>query len=91
MGFALRFTPGAVADLDGLRAFDRRRILQQIRQVLVPDPLTLGARKKIVVSDEASVRQFRVGDFRVFYDILEDEIHILGVRRKGRRTTGEIL
>jgi mRNA-degrading endonuclease RelE of RelBE toxin-antitoxin system len=39
------------------------------------------------------VWQLRVGDFRVFYDVDEDreQVIIRAIRRKGRRSTKEIL
>lgn len=39
------------------------------------------------------VWQFRVGDFRVFYDVDEErqEVVVRAIRRKGTKTTGEIL
>jgi mRNA-degrading endonuclease RelE of RelBE toxin-antitoxin system len=91
--FAVRFTPAAVVDLAQLPVFVRRRVLAQIRRQLVSDPVTLTHRKKIIVGEAGSVRQLRVGDYRVFYDVLVDEAAVLvwGIRRKGRRTTGEVL
>jgi mRNA-degrading endonuclease RelE of RelBE toxin-antitoxin system len=91
--YAVRFTSAAVTDLTRLRVFMRRRVLGQIRRQLVADPVTLTRRKKIISGEAGTVRQLRVGDYRVYYDVLHDEAAVLvwGVRHKGRRTTGEIL
>ena len=39
------------------------------------------------------VWQFRIGDFRVFYDVDEErrEVVVRAIRRKGTKTTREIL
>ena len=91
--YSVRFTPAAVSDLDRLPVFARRRVLGEVRRQLVTDPVTFTRRKKIIVGETDLVRQLRVGDYRVFYDVLVDEAVVLvwGVRRKERRTTGEIL
>jgi mRNA-degrading endonuclease RelE of RelBE toxin-antitoxin system len=91
--YEVRFALAAVADLERLAAFARRQVLGQVRRQLTEDPLTVTRRKKIIVGEQGSVRQLRVGDYRVFYDVLMDEAAVLvwGVRSKGRRTTGEIL
>ena len=45
------------------------------------------------MGEEGFVHQLRVGDFRVFYDVDETErvVIVMHVRRKGRKTTGEVL
>jgi mRNA-degrading endonuclease RelE of RelBE toxin-antitoxin system len=90
---AVRFTPAAAADLERLPVYVRRRVVNEIRRQLVTDPLTFSRRKKVIVGVSQLVRQLRVGDYRVFYDVVVDEPVVLvwGIRRKGRRTTGEIL
>jgi mRNA-degrading endonuclease RelE of RelBE toxin-antitoxin system len=91
--YSIRFTPAAVADLARLRAFTRIRVLAEIRGQLSTDPLIPSRRRKVIVGEADAVRQLRVGDYRVFYDVVVDEPVVLvwGIRRKGRRTTGEIL
>jgi len=52
-----------------------------------------GKKKLLELGDGESIRQLRVGDYRVFYDVDEEEslVIVRHVRRKGTRTTGEIL
>ena len=51
-----------------------------------------GRRKRLDFVECGFIFQLRVGDFRVFYDVDEDEglVVVRHVRRKGRRTTGEV-
>lgn len=92
--FGVKYHPEAVAELNQLRAFDRARILNAIEKHLTRNPLTTGGRKKRIERAGGDfIHQLRVGDYRVFYDV-EDAIRlvvVLHVRRKGQRTTGEIL
>ena len=91
--YSVRLTASAVEDLERLPAHARRRVVGEIRRQLTTDPVTLTRRKKVIVGETDLIRQLRVGDYRVFYDVVDDEPVVLvwGVRRKGRRTTGEII
>ena len=97
--FTILYDAAAEDDLRALRAYDLRRILNEVDRHLVKNPLTADRRKKILrglISPWKSVRpiwQLRIGDFRVFYDADDErrEVIVRAVRRKGTRTTGDIL
>lgn len=97
--FEIRFTEGAVTDLDGLRPFERIRIVEEIGQQLAEHPDVESARRKLLVGlvppfeHVPPIWQLRVGEFRVFYDVDGEtpEVVIRAVRRKGRQRTEEIL
>lgn len=92
--FEVAYHPEAARELRALSAHDRARVLDAIEKHLVEAPLMLGRSKKILdLGKEAFVHQLRVGDFRVFYDVDETEriVIVRHVRRKGRKTTGEVL
>lgn len=97
--FAIRYEETAEADLGSLRRFEQRRILDEVDEELATKPTTPTRRKKELSGISppwAAVRpvwQLRVGDFRVFYDVDEArrEVVVRAVRRKGTRTTKEIL
>lgn len=80
----------AVEELASLRAFDQRRLLSEIREQLANEP-TLATRRRKCLADltpsfehEPPVWELRVGDFRVFYDVEDDEqqVHVRAVRSK---------
>jgi mRNA-degrading endonuclease RelE of RelBE toxin-antitoxin system len=90
----------AEVELEDLRAYDRIRLLDEIEEQLTYEPTKITRRKKILEALEppldqlGPVRQFRVGDYRVFYDVFEREklVIIRAVRRKlPHRTTDETL
>ncbi len=78
----------------------RRRILNEIEEQLALQPSNATRRKKVLEALEppwdqlGPVWQLSVGDFRVFYDIVEDDrlVIVRAVRKKpAHRTTDEIL
>jgi mRNA-degrading endonuclease RelE of RelBE toxin-antitoxin system len=80
----------AVEELESLRAFDQRRILGEIREHLSHQPSVPTRRRKCLIDllpsfkHELPVWELRVGPFRVFYDVQENErrVHIRAIRRK---------
>lgn len=92
--FTIVYHPEAAEELRAIRAFDRVRILETIGTQLGSAPAQMeGAKKRLDLGDENFIYQLRVGVFRVFYDVDEESrtVTVRHVRRKGRRTTGEIL
>lgn len=80
----------AVKELESLRAFDQRRVLADIREQLADQPAVPTRRRKCLIDltpsfeHELPVWELRVGTFRVFYDVSDNEkrVHIRAVRRK---------
>lgn len=92
--YEVMYQPEAVAELDELRAFDRVRILDAIARNLRHAPATTrGQKKRLDLGGGDFIWQLRVEDYRVFYDILQEErlVIVRHVRRKGRKRTEEIL
>ena len=90
----------AIEELESLRAFDQRRIVAEIREQLGDQPGVPTRRRKCLIDltpsfeHELPVWELRVGAFRVFYDVAEEErqVHIRAVRRKEpRQQTEEIV
>jgi mRNA-degrading endonuclease RelE of RelBE toxin-antitoxin system len=73
-----------------MRAFDQRRIVEEIERELTHQPNVRTRRRKCLESlapgfeHVPPVWQLRVGDFRVFYDIdlPASQVHVRAVRRK---------
>ena len=98
--YAIEVTDLAVEELRVLRAFERRPILEAIRQQLTHEPTIITRNRKrlepLVPSFEAvpPIWELRVGEYRVFYDVDEDEkiVYVRAVRRKAPgQTTEEIV
>jgi len=97
--FTITFGDEAVAEIDRLRAAERRRLLDSIEKQLTYEPAETTRRRKMLtglVPPWEQVRpiwQLRVGGLRVFYDVDESTrlVIVRAVRRKERRRTEEIL
>jgi len=84
-------------ELESFRAFDQRRVLAEIRELLAHEPRTPTRRRKCLIDltpsfdHELPVWELRVGEFRVFYDLADEEklVHIRAVRRKQPEQTTE--
>lgn len=95
----IEFTSLAIEHLDAVRPFVRNRILDEIEKQLTHQPTRATKRRQVIQGlvppwDQAPpIWQLRVGDYRVFYDVDEDEqkVTIHAVLWKGRKTTGELL
>lgn len=88
--YGIRFAGGVEGDLRKVRAHYRRRILDSIEEQLSHQPTVVTRNRKILVdltpSWEANppIWELRVEDYRVFYDVDEDErvVFVRAVRKK---------
>jgi mRNA-degrading endonuclease RelE of RelBE toxin-antitoxin system len=72
VAFAILFVVEAQVDLDSIRPFDRRRILDDIELHLQFAPARVSrARIKRLRSTVSPTYRLRIADYRVFYDVDE--------------------
>jgi len=79
--YRIDFTTSAARQIKKLPRPARERVLQLI-EGLAGDPRPHGARK--LVGEEAAWR-VRAGDYRIIYDVIDDELTITVVRAGHRR------
>jgi mRNA-degrading endonuclease RelE of RelBE toxin-antitoxin system len=98
MVHTIQLTPSAASELRAIRAYDRRRIVNEMERQLIHQPTVETRNRKCLAGSArsviATVWELRVGDYRVFYDVDSDAktVHVRAVRRKTpNRTTEEIL
>jgi mRNA-degrading endonuclease RelE of RelBE toxin-antitoxin system len=97
--FEIRFAEGALDDLEAVPHFQRGRLLDAIERQLSTAPTSPSRNRKELAGlippwDHARpVWELRVGEYRVFYDVdAEGAVVIVqAIRRKGRKTTKDIL
>lgn len=95
--YVIRFAEGVLGDLKALRASDRRRIMEGIQRKLPHEPTRqtkhVKRLEKLLPPFEhvPPIRQLRIGDFRVFYDVNDAEGMVLvrAIRRKPAHMTTE--
>jgi mRNA-degrading endonuclease RelE of RelBE toxin-antitoxin system len=98
MPFNIEFDPLALEDLRDVRVFDRRRIEQAIGEQLTHEPGVATRDRKPIVEGQASFShgltlwELCVGDFRVFYNVIEDVVVVRAIRAKPpHKTTEQVL
>jgi mRNA-degrading endonuclease RelE of RelBE toxin-antitoxin system len=90
--FAIRYTVKALADIEGFRVFDQRRVLGAIVAHLNHDPKRVSrSRIKLMAQPFWSQYRLRADEFRVYYDVDEGArmVNVLRVLEKGTKPTPE--
>ena len=98
--FEIRYAKSVTDDLKGLKAGQRKRILDRIEAQLTHEPTRKTRNKKILVGlvppwePVEPVWELRIGEYRVFYDV-DDAASVVIVRairhKPPHKTTEEIL
>lgn len=98
--FSIEIGRSALDEIAALRAFDGRKVLSAIEEELSHEPARATRRRKILPGLKPPfeavppVWELRVGEYRVFYDVNEEEkkVYVRAGRRKPpHKTTEEIL
>ena|SRR6266404_585375 len=98
--YELEYAEGVAGDLRGLRAHERRRILDTMEEQLAHEPMRETRNRKPLVGlklpwdQEEPVWELRIGTYRVFYEVDEvgQRVIVHAVRRKlPHQRTEEIL
>ena len=80
MKYDVILSPMAVQDLSSSSAFERGQVRDAIEQHLRHEPTHLSrSRIKRLRGFSKSQYRLRVGDIRVFYDVVEDQVQILTI------------
>ena len=84
MSYDIIFAPDANKALQKIRAYDRVAILVAIERHLRHEP-TRTSRSRIKQLRDLRHPQYRlrIGDLRVFYDVSENHVEVVGVVHKG--------
>jgi mRNA-degrading endonuclease RelE of RelBE toxin-antitoxin system len=83
MHYEIRYSDEAISQLKKLKAFDRTAVLDHIEQVLGVNP-DLEGKSRIKRLREPAPTQYRlrVGEYRVFHDIVETAVLIIQILSK---------
>jgi mRNA-degrading endonuclease RelE of RelBE toxin-antitoxin system len=103
MAYEIILTNPATTELKTLRAYDRRRVVDEIEKQLMHQPTVETRNRKLLAIDpdidpdfayEPPIWELRIDEFRVFYDVNDSEqaVTVRAVRRKRYgQTTEEII
>src|SRR5438128_11918948 len=73
MKFEIKYTDAAIEDLETFRKYDQTLVLDNIDRQLTNQPSVATRNRKRLRPNRVSEWELRIGRFRVFYDVLEDE------------------
>jgi mRNA-degrading endonuclease RelE of RelBE toxin-antitoxin system len=100
MPFKVKLVDLAEEELQAIRTFDRRRIVDAIKEQLRDQP-TVETRNRKCLEDlvpafehAPPLWELRIGDYRVFYDVdtTAAVVYVRAVRKKSQgQTTGNII
>ena len=76
MSYSVKWDDGTAEDLKTLGKAEALRIIKKIKTHLVKDPLNLG---KPLSGNLASLYRYRIGDYRVIYQIIQNELIVVVV------------
>jgi mRNA-degrading endonuclease RelE of RelBE toxin-antitoxin system len=100
MPFSIETSVSAVAELKAIKAYERKRITEEIDAQLKDQPTTETRNRKPLPKVEPGFEhvpplwELRVGEYRVFFDVNEDEKKVIvrAVRKKTpKQTTDEVV
>ncbi len=77
MKYSVRWDEEALADLKALGKIEALRIVKKVESYLSKDPLNLG---KPLKGNMSSLYRYRIGDYRVIYEVIDDVLMIVAVR-----------
>jgi mRNA-degrading endonuclease RelE of RelBE toxin-antitoxin system len=86
MAFEIQFTKTASDHVRAYRKFEQRIILDAVQEQLEQEPTAETRNKKRLGENELSDWELRVGQFRVFYDVLvEEDRQLVKVKAVGHK------
>lgn len=84
MGYRIDLEPDAVDHLRSISAREREIVLDTVEEQLTYTPDVETRNRKQLRSNDLARWELRIGDFRVFYDVIESEkrVRVLAIGRK---------
>ena len=70
--FEIKFTDQAIADLKLLKKAERRSILSKLETKLIDEPTAETRNRKKLRPNQLAEWELRLGNFRIFYDVNQD-------------------
>ncbi|MBM4423334.1 MAG: addiction module toxin RelE [Chloroflexi bacterium] len=87
--YGIEYTAEAVEDLESLRKFEQKQVLDEIDAQLTYEPNVETRNRKRLRPNDIAEWELRVGRFRVFYDVRE-EVSIVKVEAIGYKAGGKL-
>lgn len=91
MAFDITLSPTALEQLTRLTARDRRIVLDEIEAQLKHEPTTITRQRKPLRPNPLASWELRVGKFRVYYQVEQDERDIVFVIAVGKKIRNQVV
>ena len=82
MELTVNITSSARTDIRFFKAYEQRIIATGIRTFLTRDAFIETDRRKLLESNSLASWELRIDNYRVFYDVDDDTVHIIAVGHK---------
>ena len=82
MKFEVTLSPDAEEDLNYFTAFEQRIIMSAIKEYLSVDAHVETKRRKPLQANPIAPWELRRGQYRIFYDIIENRVDVLAIGHK---------
>ena len=91
MAYTLEFAESIKAQLEGLTAHQRAIIFDAIEKQLVHEPLVETRNRKPLRPNPVAPWQLRIGDLRVFYDVVSGKANVVRILAVGQKKGNKLL
>jgi len=71
--FVIKFTDQAIADLKLLKKAERRSVMRELETKLIKEPTVETRNRKMLRPNQLAEWELRFGNFRIFYDVDQDD------------------
>ena len=79
MSYLIKYHKAVKDDLNSLEVLSKVRIKRAIETRLATDPIKSG---ELLKGNLKGFRKLRIGDYRIVYKVIEEEVLILGIRHR---------
>ncbi|TWT43780.1 hypothetical protein RAS1_01790 [Phycisphaerae bacterium RAS1] len=95
MAYAIEYSPDAVEHLDAMSARDQRRVLDSVERQLSHEPRVETRNRKPMRPNPLAPWELRIGDLRVYYDVMDApeavvQVLAVGIMRRNRIWIGGV-
>ena len=86
MSYTVLWSERTKDDLSSLGKTERDRIVKKVEMHLAKDPISLG---KPLTANLSGMYRYRIGDYRIIYEIIKNELVVIVVRVGHRKDVYE--
>jgi mRNA-degrading endonuclease RelE of RelBE toxin-antitoxin system len=90
MAFQILYSPEAVDHVAALTKAERARVLDEVDQQLMHQPMLSTRRRKLLRPNPIAPWELRIGNIRVFYSVEEEPVPLVFVKAIGKKVHNDL-